>query len=115
MVQSSFQLGGEEREKWIRRNRYYYKCLTQYLKFIVPQGSSVLEIGCGTGFLLEQLKPSRGLGIDTSVSLVDYARQHRGQFDYIVMDAEHISLTETFDFVIISDTIGYFNDVQKVF
>ena len=115
MVQSSLQLSGEEREKWISRNRYYYKCLTQYLKFIVPQGSSVLEIGCGTGFLLEQLKPSRGLGIDSSASLVEYARQHRGQFDYVVMDAENITLTETFDFVIISDTIGYFNDVQKVF
>lgn len=115
MVQSTLQISGEEREQWIRQNRYYYKCLIQYLKFIIPQNSRILEIGCGTGFLLEQLQPSRGVGIDSSETLVEYARKHRGQFEYAVMDAEQITLNETFDYVIISDTIGYFSDVQKVF
>lgn len=31
------------------------------------------------------------------------------------MNAEDVSLDEKFDFIIISDTIGYFKDVQKVF
>ncbi|MEZ4901446.1 MAG: class I SAM-dependent methyltransferase [Spirosomataceae bacterium] len=115
MVPSALQISGEAREKWINRNAYYYQCLIKHLQFSIPKGSSILEIGCGTGFLLEKLAPSRGVGIDVSASMVDYARQHRGQFTYFVMDAEQITLQETFDFVIISDTIGYFNDVQKVF
>lgn len=115
MVQSTLQINGQEREKWIQRNSYYYRCLVNHLKFTIPEGSSILEIGCGTGFLLDQLSPKRGVGIDTSSSMIDYARQHRGQFTYFIMDAEQITLEETFDFVVISDTIGYFNDVQKVF
>ncbi|MFN8346803.1 MAG: bifunctional class I SAM-dependent methyltransferase/glycosyltransferase family 2 protein [Spirosomataceae bacterium] len=115
MVQSTLQISGEEREKWIRRNRYYYQCLVDYFKFTIPEGSSILEIGCGTGFLLEQLSPTYGVGIDISPSLIDYARQYRSQFTYYVMDAESITLNQSFDFVIISDTVGYFNDVQHVF
>lgn len=115
MVQPTLQITGQEREKWIRRNSYYYQCLVNHLKFTIPDGSSVLEIGCGTGFLLEKLSPNRGVGIDVSSSMIEYARLNRGQFTYFVMDAEQITLTETFDFVVISDSIGYFNDVQKVF
>jgi SAM-dependent methyltransferase len=115
MVQSTLQISGEQREKWIRRNRYYYQCLINQLKFTIPEGSSLLEIGCGTGFLLEQLYPNYGVGIDTSSSMIAYARQYRGQFTYFVMDAENITLNRSFDFVIISDTVGYFNDVQVVF
>ncbi|WP_229598827.1 glycosyltransferase [Runella limosa] len=115
MVQSTLQMSGEEREKWIRQNRYYYTCLIQYLRFVIPSNASILEIGCGTGYLLEKLQPSRGVGIDSSKGMIEYARQHRGQHDYFHMDAEALELTETFDYVIISDTIGYFGDVQKVF
>lgn len=115
MVPSALQISGEEREQWIRRNTYYYQCLVKQLRFSIPQGSRILEIGCGTGYLLEQLAPQHGVGIDASASMVAFARQHRGQFTYFVMDAEQITLEETFDFVIISDTIGYFNDVQRVF
>lgn len=108
-------MSGEQREKWIHKNAYYYKCLTTYLKFMIPEGSSVLEIGSGTGFLLEQLKPSRGVGIDVSPQMISYAKEHRGHYSYYLMDAEDISLDETFDYVLISDTVGSFIDVQNVF
>ncbi|GGN07216.1 glycosyl transferase [Dyadobacter beijingensis] len=106
---------GEEREKWIRRNAYYHRSVVRYLKFIIPEGAAVLEIGCGTGYLLEQLRPSRGVGIDISAEMVRFARTHRPGYVYHEMDAEHLSLNETFDYVIISDTIGSVTDVQMVF
>jgi SAM-dependent methyltransferase len=116
MVQPEFQMSGEEREKWIRRNSYYYKCLAEYLGYIIPKGDSVLEIGCGTGFLLDQLKPSRGVGIDVSLPLIDYARKHRSAYTYYVLDAGKFTLEEeSFDYILISDSIGSFHDVQKVF
>jgi SAM-dependent methyltransferase len=106
---------GEEREKWIRKNAYYARSVVEHLKFIVPEGSNVLEIGCGTGYLLEQLKPARGVGIDISHEMVRYARIHRPTNTYYEMDAEHLTLDQTFDYVIISDAIGSFRDVQNVF
>lgn len=106
---------GAEREKWIEKNAYYYRSMVAHLKFIIPEGSSVLEIGCGTGYLLSQLKPVYGVGIDISPDLVGFARVHRPEHTYYEMDAASISLDQPFDYLIISDTIGSFRDVQRVF
>lgn len=108
-------MSGEEREKWIRRNQYYYRCLTTFFQFSVPAGSRILEIGCGTGYLLEQLAPSRGVGIDCSPEFIAYARRYRPGCTYHVMDAHRLELDEPFDFIILSDVIGELNDVQEVF
>lgn len=105
----------KERTKWISRNKYYYENIAGFLKFNIPEGSSIVEIGCGIGNLLYDLNPSRGVGIDISEEMISEAKVRYPQFEFLVMDSENITLNEKFDFVIISDTIGYFDDVQKSF
>lgn len=105
----------ETREKWIKKNKYYYKNLINFLKFNIPVGSKVIEIGSGTGFILNSLKPSKGVGIDISPEMVKTSQKKYPEYDFYMMDAENISIEEKFDFVIISDTIGYFEDVQNAF
>src|SRR5919201_4545589 len=51
---------------WRQRNRTYHTLLEQLFRFQVPEGSSVLEIGSGSGDLLAALKPAHGVGIDVS-------------------------------------------------
>ncbi|MFA5926666.1 MAG: glycosyltransferase, partial [Patescibacteria group bacterium] len=85
-----------------------------FLKYNIPEGSSILEIGSGSGTLLNTLKPKRGVGIDISSEMVRIAKKKFKQLDFFVMDGQSISLNEKFDFVIISDTIGYFDDVELV-
>ncbi|WP_314510139.1 glycosyltransferase [Xanthocytophaga agilis] len=104
-----------KRNTWIKRNKYYYKNLVKFLKFNIPENSRILEIGCGTGYLLNELKPSYGVGIDISPEMIHIAKEQFPQYDFQVMDAEQITLKEKFDFIIISDSIGYFEDVQKAF
>jgi len=104
-----------KRNKYIRRNRYYYKDLKKFLAFNVPEGGSILEIGCGTGYLLNVLKPARGVGIDISPKMIEIATEEYPHLSFYLMDAENITLDETFDFVIISDTLGYMEDIQRVF
>lgn len=107
---------GTEREKWINRNRYYYKCLLDFLKYNIPDNKSVLEIGCGTGHVLHELKPSVGVGIDVSPEMTSYASAKYPELTFYTMNAKQLDLGgQTFDFVLISDTIGYFDDVQQVF
>ena len=52
-----------KRDKWKKRNRLYHKVLEKYMSFIIPAGSKVIELGCGTGDLLNAVKPSEGTGI----------------------------------------------------
>ena len=107
---------GLEREEWINKNRYYYRCLLNLLQYNIPLGSSVLEIGCGTGYVLEQLKPSRGVGVDIDEELIAFAQQRYPKCKFLATNASQLDLAgETFDFIVISDTIGNFDDVQAVF
>jgi ubiquinone/menaquinone biosynthesis C-methylase UbiE len=105
----------QKRDKYIRRNRYYYKDMIKFLKFNIPVNSKVLEIGCGTGYLLNALKPARGVGIDISPGMIATAKENYNHLEFYPMDAENLQLQETFDFIIISDTLGYFEDIQRAF
>jgi SAM-dependent methyltransferase len=104
-----------KRDRWIKRSRYYYKDLVRFFRFNIPENSRILEIGCGTGYLLDKLTPSHGTGIDISAKMIETARENYKNLHFHNMDAEDISLSETFDHVIISDTIGYLEDVQQHF
>ncbi|HEX9736944.1 MAG TPA: corrinoid protein-associated methyltransferase CpaM [Thermoanaerobaculia bacterium] len=50
---------------------------------LVEPGTDVLEIGCGTGFLLRQMaaRGARVVGIDTAGPMVEAARDHLAQLD----------------------------------
>jgi SAM-dependent methyltransferase len=101
------------RDKWIKKNKFYYENLIEFLKFNIPDGSKVIEIGCGTGYVLNSLKPSKGVGIDISPEMIKVSKDKYPDYDFYLMDAENITIDEKFDFIIISDTIGYFEDVQR--
>jgi len=103
------------RDRYIRRNWYYYQNLTRFYRYNIPEGSRVIEIGCGTGYLLNALKPSVGLGIDFSPAMISRARENYPQLRFEVADAEQQLPDETFDFVVISDTLGYLSDIQSAF
>ena len=71
----------------------------------------MLEVGCSTGDLLAALNPSRGVGIDLSAKHVEIARRKHPVLDFRVGDAEALDLDEEFDFVVLSDVIGFLDDV----
>ncbi len=109
-------MNGQERDRWINRNRYYYRCLLNFLHYTIPENQSVLEIGCGTGYILNQLKPLRGVGIDTNPDFVAHAQANYPNLQFRTLDANQLDqLNERFDYVLLSDTIGLLTDVQQVF
>lgn len=104
-----------ERDQYIRRSSHYYSNLVRFYKFNIPTGAKVLEIGCGTGFLLNAVEPSYGVGIDISGVMIQIAQQKYPHLRFHEMDAETMLPNETFDYIIISDTLGYLEDIQKMF
>jgi len=110
-----FNKMASQRSKWRQKGHYYHQQLEEYLRFLVPAGASVLEIGCGTGELLASLSPGRGVGLDISPEMVTTARQKFPELEFQVDDLENLKITETFDYVIIAETIGHVDDIQAAF
>lgn len=108
-----FDAVASERAKFRKRGKYYHQELENYLRFLVPEGASVLEIGCGTGDLLAALKPDRGVGIDISPQMVKKAQQNYPDLDFRVDDFEDLQIDETFDYIVIAETIGQIDDIQQ--
>jgi len=95
-------------------SRYYRRRLTGVFRQIVPPGRRVLEIGCGAGRLLAALQPAYGVGVDFSEQAVETARRDRPHLEFMLADAHDFDVSETFDFIILSDLINELWDVQAV-
>ena len=102
-------------EHWERRNRSYHAMLESICRFIVPNGSRVLEIGSGTGALIAALRPSRGLGIDVSRGMVETARSRHPDIEFHVGTGERFETDEAFDYVVLSDLVPYAYDLVRLF
>lgn len=98
-------------------SNYYWKEITNYCNYFSHEDSSVLEIGCGSGDLLADIAGSKKTGIDFSEGQIAWAKEkHAGKnIEFILMDANNITLTEKYDFVVISNLIGFVDDIQAVF
>ncbi|NUM50847.1 MAG: glycosyltransferase [Flavobacteriales bacterium] len=97
-----------------KRFAYYWNDIIKYCNFYIHEDSSVLEIGCGTGETLSKLNGKTKIGIDYSPSMIEMAKQRYPQLEFHVMEAENITLNTTYDVIILSNVIGFFNNVNDV-
>lgn len=107
----------ESRAGWREKAAFFHDEDERYLRFLIPPGSRVLEIGCGIGDTLAALKPSYGVGIDFSPAQVDIARRRHPGLRFVEGDAEDSAtfsgVEGPFDFILVLDTIGSLDDCQK--
>jgi glycosyltransferase involved in cell wall biosynthesis len=113
-VRTHYERLAPSRDRWYRRNRGYHDYLERALRALVPPGRSVLELGCGTGNLLNAVDPARGVGFDLSPAMVDLSRHKYPEFQFEVQDVEAIDGGEPFDTIIASDLIGELLDVAAM-
>ena len=107
------------RDQWICKNRYFYQDDYAYMRFLVKNGLRVLELGCGTGQLLNALQPTYGVGVDLSSKMVEVAKESYPDLHFVVGDLEDSELIDSldgpFDVIILSDTLGYLDDCEEAF
>jgi len=118
-IQEQADFTADSRDAWMDKNRYFYQDDYTYMRFLVNEGQRVLDLGCGTGRLLNSLKPSYGVGVDLSQGMVEVAQKNFPHLGFIQGDLEDPdfieSLEGTFDVIILSDTIGYLDDCEEAF
>lgn len=109
---NSIAAGWSQRKGW---GGYYHRRLSQMYRFIIPPGMKVLELGCGQGDLLFDVKPGRGTGVDFSPEMIRGAKQKYPHLSFFCSDIATINLHELFDYIILSDVVNDVWDVQEVF
>ena len=116
IIQNHFDKLASSRDIWIKKSKGFYSEDIRCMKELIPSESKVLEIGCGNGHLLSSLKPSYGLGIDISKEMIIKAKEKNKNLIFIEADIEDENsikeINEVFDFIILSDTIGYLRDIE---
>src|SRR5215470_18056111 len=107
------------REQWLRRAAFFHEEDLAYLRFLIPEGARVLELGCGTGHLLAALKPSFGVGVDFSGAIIEEARKLHPHLSFAAGDIEDEALIQSlpgpFDVILIADALGALDDCQALF
>ena len=108
-----------QRDDWANRHRYYYEEEWRYMRFLIPAGKRILDLGCGNGNLLNVLQPSEGVGIDFSAAKISRAKAAHPHLKFICDDVENLAdapeLVEKFDYIVVSDTIGSLDDCLATF
>src|ERR1700685_1456652 len=111
-----FEANGDELERWREFNAAYHDDDFKFMRFLVPPGKRVLELGCGRGDLLAALAPSFGVGVDFSARTVAKARELHPDLHFVLGDVEDpatlTGIEGPFDYIVIADTIGMFEDID---
>jgi SAM-dependent methyltransferase len=101
---------------WLGKSRFFKSEDLAYLRFLIPAGKRVVDLGCGTGAALAALEPSHGVGVDLSPTAIATARRNHPSLSFIQGDAEDPALLGALDgpadYILLSDALCDFEDVE---
>ena len=104
----------------LEKNHFWFKSRRAYIQRLLlsePKSSKVLDIGCSSGVLLDELRnmgfDSHNLyGIDISPTAIENCKQINLN-NCFVMDAQCVDLDQTFDVIIASDCLEHLEKDQQ--
>src|ERR1700716_61408 len=106
----------DEQDRRGKFNAAYREDDRKFMRFLIPPGKRVLELGCGRGELLAALKPSYGVGIDFGAETIAKANARHPDLLFVLGDVEDPQTLDgiegPFDYIVLADTIGMFEDID---
>ena len=106
----------DAQDSWRKFNAAYHEDDYKFMRFLIPPGKRVLELGCGSGHLLAALQPSYGIGVDFSAKVLAKACALYPGLNFVLGDVEDpatlAGIEGPFDYIVIADTIGTFEDID---
>src|SRR3979490_2321062 len=111
-----YEANGDELDRWREFNVAYHEDDRKFMRFLIPPGKRVLELGCGRGELLAALEPSYGVGVDFGAKTTAKANELHPDLHFVLGDVEDPAtlapIEGPFDYIVIADTIGMFEDID---
>ena len=98
------------------KHNFVFKYGEDLIGWLQPKaGERILDVGCGTGELTNELSKSGAtiVGIDASEQMVNKAKQQFPQIQYFVKDATNFSFDDEFDAAFSNATLHWINDQLK--
>jgi len=107
------------REETTRFRGYYQDQIKRLISSLVTPRGSLLEVGCGLGDLLAELRSDRRVGIDLSPKMIAAAKRRHPELELHLADAAAVDLPSKlgapFDTILLTDVVGLLDDVQLAF
>jgi len=111
-----YEANVDELDRWREFNAAYHEDDNKFMRFLIPPGKRVLELGCGRGDLLASLQSSYGVGVDFGAETIAKANARYPELCFVLGDVEDsqtlAAIEGPFDYIVISDTIGMFEDID---
>jgi len=102
-----------QRDAFRAKNPYYYERLHAEYRYLIPKGKKVMEVGCGTGELLNALEPCFGVGVDVSKGMIKIAEGKFAQLRFYAGEVADIEEGDyRFDYIVLSGVLGEVDDIQ---
>jgi len=101
-------------------NPQYQSAVTYLSEFDLTQFPRILDLGCGTGnvsaYIAQCVPKSQIVGVDKSACMIKTAQQQYcsiSNLSFIVQDAQHLSIPQTFDLIYSTATFHWIPNQQK--
>ncbi len=118
-VEKHFDKVAKKYDFYKKKNSFYYENLKKLLGREIPRGGNVLEIGCGTGDLLNHLKPGKGYGFDVSsemISISNYKFRNSKNLTFSTKWPDVFTPEgERHDYIFMSDVIEHLEEPEVTF
>lgn len=99
------------------KHSFVWKMAAGLLELLeAKSGERILDVGCGTGHLTEQIasKGATVTGVDRSPEMIQQAREAHPGIHFEVMDARELAFEEKFDAVFSNATLHWIKEPERV-
>ena len=100
--------------KYRKRYKYFWRNIVKYCNYYIQDEDTVIEIGCGSGDSLSEMKGKEKTGLDYSPAMIAKAKEQHPDLEFHNMLAEDISIEKKYDVVLLTGVLGYFDNVLDV-
>jgi len=113
-IRKHFDQIAPEYDLWKKKSSYYYSLLVELFTRFIPPGETVLDLGCGTGEILNAVRPKVGIGIDFSDGMIKSASRKFPRHQFFASMLEHLAMRRYSGYVIMADVFDHVPDIWAV-